>query len=84
VIPERHDNADSGESAALPAEVLKYCGPNHYGEQDETATDLSLIRENLRRSPEERLVRDDEAVRGVLFLQEHARKRSQDQAAPVR
>ena len=31
------------------------CGPHQYGEQDENGVDLSLIRENLKLTPEQRL-----------------------------
>ena len=54
--------------------LTQFCGPHCYGEQDENGVDLSLIRENLRLTPEERLLRGDRARRGVLELQRHARR----------
>ncbi len=45
-----------------------------YGEQDENGTDLSLIRENLRLSPLERLRQGDAATTGVLRLREYGRR----------
>lgn len=48
--------------------------PLWYGEQDENGVDLSLIRDNLRLTPEERLLRGDHARRGVLELQRYARR----------
>ena len=48
--------------------------PRWYGEQDENGVDLSLIRDNLRLTPEERLLRGDRARRGALELQRHARR----------
>lgn len=54
--------------------LTQFCGPHCYGEQDENGVDLSLIRDNLRLSPEERLVRGDNARHGVLELQRHARR----------
>ncbi len=54
--------------------LTQFCGPHCYGEQDENGVDLSLIRENLRLTPEERLLRGDHARRGVLELQRHARR----------
>jgi len=45
-----------------------------YGEQDENGADLSLIRENLRLSPAERLRRGDDATTSALILRTHARR----------
>ena len=45
-----------------------------YGEQDENGTDLSLIRENLKRSSAERLRRGDAATTDALYLRKHARR----------
>jgi hypothetical protein len=39
------------------------CGPHQYGEQDENGVDLSLIRENLKLTPTERLRKLDRARR---------------------
>ncbi len=61
--------------------LAQFCGPHCYGEQDENGVDLSLIRQNLRLTPEERLLRGDHARRGVLELQRHARRI--DAAQPV-
>ncbi len=58
-----------------PPDWLKYCGPNWFGEQDENGVDLSLIRENLRLSPEERLLKNDRIVDGLRELIEHGRKK---------
>ncbi|MBL8878559.1 MAG: hypothetical protein JNG88_05510 [Phycisphaerales bacterium] len=43
--------------------------PTWYGEQDENGVDLSLIRENLKLSPLERIRRGDRARRDALRLQ---------------
>jgi hypothetical protein len=48
--------------------------PKWYGEQDENGVDLSLIRENLKLTPEERLLKADRARRGALELQEIGRR----------
>jgi len=45
-----------------------------YGEQDENGVDLSLIRENLKLSPIERLRRGDRATTDMLRLRQHARE----------
>jgi hypothetical protein len=45
-----------------------------YGEQDENGTDLSLIRENLRLTPLERLRRGDAATTEMLELRKNARR----------
>lgn len=42
--------------------------------QDENGVDLTLIRANLRLSPEERLRRADAARRQSLWIQAHARR----------
>lgn len=47
--------------------------PLWYGEQDENGVDLSLIRELLKLSPEERLRRSDQACQDVLRLQQYGR-----------
>jgi len=48
--------------------------PLWYGEQDENGVDLSLIRENLKLTPTERLRRGDQARRSALRLMEIGRK----------
>lgn len=39
--------------------------PLRYGQQDENGVDLSLIRENLKLTPRERLLRGDNVQLGV-------------------
>jgi hypothetical protein len=51
----------------------KLADPHCYGEQDENGVDLSLIRANLKLSPEARLARGSEARRSALELQEIGR-----------
>ena len=46
----------------------------YYGEQDESGVDLSLIRENLRLTPTERVRRADRARRDALRLLEYGRR----------
>ena len=58
--------------------------PRWYGEQDENGVDLSLIRANLKLTPEERLVRADQAQRDALELLEYARRHAQEQTAANR
>jgi len=53
--------------------IKNNCGPHQYGEQDENGVDLSLIRENLKLSPLERLRRGDRATTDVLWLRENAK-----------
>ena len=48
--------------------------PRWYGEQDENGVDLSLIRENLKLTPEERLLKGDRARRGAMALRECGRR----------
>ena len=52
--------------------------PLDYGEQDENGIDLSLIRENLRLTPLERIRKADTARRQALRLLEHGRRHRQD------
>jgi hypothetical protein len=47
--------------------------PLWYGEQDENGVDLSLIRGNLKLSPEERLRRGDQATSDALHLRKNAK-----------
>ncbi len=54
--------------------------PLWYGEQDENGVDLSLIRENLKLTPVERLRRADKAAADVLKLIEYGRIAREDQA----
>jgi hypothetical protein len=49
-------------------------GSNYYGEQDENGIDLSLIRENLKLTPLERIRRGDLARRQALRLLEYGRR----------
>ena len=50
-----------------------------FPEQDENGVDLSLIRENLRLSPAERLRKGDHARRGALRLMQLGRQHRQRQ-----
>jgi len=50
-----------------------------YGEQDENGVDLSLIRENLKLSPKERLLRGDRARRSALRLLEYGRRQRESE-----
>jgi len=51
----------------------QFGGKLWYGDQDENGVDLSLIRENLKLTPEERLRRADEAADDALRLMEYGR-----------
>jgi len=55
-----------------------------YGEQDENGVDLSLIRENLRLTPEERLLRGDRAAADAPELLESRRIARSEQIANPR
>jgi hypothetical protein len=60
--------------------LKKLQDPLWYGEQDENGVDLSLIRENLKLTPEERLLRGDRARRGALELLEYGRRQREENA----
>ena len=59
---------------AMTAEeyLAKLRDPKWYGEQDENGVDLSLIRENLKLTPTERLRQGDAATTDALRLREHS------------
>jgi hypothetical protein len=54
--------------------LKKLQDPLWYCEQDANGVDLSLIRENLKLTPEERLLRGDQARRSALELLEYGRQ----------
>jgi hypothetical protein len=55
-------------------DTKRFFGPDYYGEQDENGIDLSLIRENLRLTPLERIRKGDAARRQALRLLEYGRR----------
>lgn len=54
--------------------------PMWYGDQDANGVDLSLIRENLKLSPGERLLQGDRACRDALRLLEFGRQQRERNA----
>jgi hypothetical protein len=46
-----------------PESLRRYFGPDDYGDQNENGVDLSLIRENLKLMPLQRLRKADAARR---------------------
>ena len=62
--------------------MRRLADPLWYGEQDENGVDLSLIRENLKLSPEERLLRGDQARRSAQELMQYAGRFSQKRPLP--
>ena len=59
----------SGDNATQDSQ-----SPLWYGEQDVHGVDLSLIRENLKLTPRERLLRADRARRSALRVMEYGRR----------
>ncbi len=57
-----------------PDDATPQPDPLDYGEQDENGIDLSLIRENLRLTPLERIRKADAARRQALRLLEYGRR----------
>jgi len=57
--------------------LRKLQDPHWYGEQDENGVDLSLIRENLKLTPTERVRRGDAARLDALRLMEYGRRHSE-------
>ena len=68
----------------MPEKAPQQGDPNWYGEQDENGVDLSLIRSNLRLTPEERLLQGDRARYGALELREYGRRHREERVARVR
>ena len=64
--------------------LKKLQDPLWYGEQDENGVDLSLIRENLKHTPAERLIRGDRARRSALQLLEYGREQRERNAGAKR
>jgi hypothetical protein len=64
--------------------LRKLQDPLWYGEQDTSGVDLSLIRENLKLTPHERLLRGDRARRSALELLEHGRRQREANAGRQR
>ena len=61
--------------------IRKYCGPNCYGEQDENGVDISLIRENLKLTPGERLAQGTRATADALRIRIDGRRIEQPNEA---
>jgi hypothetical protein len=68
----------------VEAWIKEHCGPHCYGEQDEYGTDLWLIRENLKLTPDERLFQGDRATAQMRELIEHGRRHRAQHASSVR
>ena len=56
------------------AYLKKLADPHYYGEQDENGVDLSLIRENLKLSPLQRLRKGDRLSRSLQALRNRVRR----------
>ena len=69
---------DPTDEQAYAELIQKYCGPHWYGEQDENGIDLSIIRENLKLTPLQRVRRADRARRQTLKLNEYGRKHREE------
>jgi hypothetical protein len=55
-----------------------YFGADYYGEQSPEGVDLSLIRENLKLTPLERIRKADRMRRQALKLLEYGRRHRED------
>jgi hypothetical protein len=56
----------------------------YYGDYSESGVDLSLLRENLKLTPLERLIRMEEHARNTKLLLEYGRKHREANAAKGR
>jgi len=56
------------------AYLKKLADPLYYGEQDENGVDLSLIRENLKLTPQERLRKASRISRALREMQQRVKR----------
>ncbi|MGN6370589.1 MAG: hypothetical protein ACTHN5_20240 [Phycisphaerae bacterium] len=63
-----------GSNPEHEAFLKKLADPHFYGEQDENGVDVSLIRENLKLTPLQRLRKMDYASRGAFELRKRVRR----------
>ncbi|MCP4245560.1 MAG: hypothetical protein GY778_00785 [bacterium] len=79
---QSREDVRKAETRMTPGTPIKNTpfGPNWYGEQNEDGVDLSLIRENLKLTPLERIRKGDLARRQALRLMEYGRIARQDPA----
>ncbi|MCX6368373.1 MAG: hypothetical protein NTX57_16945 [Armatimonadetes bacterium] len=56
-------------------QVLAWLAAHPYGDQDENGVDLSLLRENLKLTPEQRWLKHQRALRTILEVK-HAGERA--------
>lgn len=54
---------------------MAWLAAHRYGEQDENGIDLSLLRQNLRLTPTQRLIRLELAANSMRELTENARSK---------
>jgi hypothetical protein len=54
--------------------LKKLADPHYFGEQDENGVDVSLIRENLKLSPVERLRKAHRIAQSLKRLRENTRR----------
>jgi hypothetical protein len=71
-------------TAEQEAYLKKLADPHYYGEQDENGVDLSLIRENLKLTPEQRLARGSRGRKNALRLLEIGRRTRENRTGPNR
>lgn len=66
------------------ATVFPNPDPLYYGDYSESGVDLSLLRENLKLTPLERLIRMEQHARNIQVLLEYGRKHREAHAAEGR
>jgi hypothetical protein len=67
--------AQQADNSAIDPRLLKWMEDrNRFAEQNEDGVDLTLIEENLKLSPDQRLQQNYDQVQGVLWIQRHARR----------
>lgn len=71
---------------AAPESTSSFLNPDPlwYGDQDANGVDLSLIRENLKLTPRERLLQGDRARRSALRLLEFGQQQRERDAGTKR
>lgn len=63
--------------------IRSNCGPTQYGEQDENRVDLSLIRVDLKLTPEQRLVRGDRARENAQAVKRYGEETRRQRAGAI-
>ena len=59
-------DTEATDATEAQAQTLAWLKAHPYGDQDENGVDLSLLRENLKLTPEQRWLKHQRALRTIL------------------